>query len=449
MTTTAPLRGSHQAGAVSLAPDRLLRRATWGMVVAFAALALGRTTVHPLGPCHSHVCDPAQLERLWSFRVWAPAWEIQALPAPIPTLAGYAGVVLGAALGVAALVVAARSVLVPRPRRGALAVVLATLPLLSVILIGAMQLATVIYLAGVCAILALRTRWAAITAGTVAVASMVGITPRMATVTSSATSQSVPMGVALACAALIVLGGLCAGVLGAWWRSRAATAAAVAAQERARAAQREAEVADAQTRERARVARDLHDVVAHHISLVAVRAESAPYSQPGLDDGARTVLAEIADDARSALAELRQVLTVLQRHEDAAPLAPQHGAGDVDDLVAEARAAGQPIEDTGEWGDLDAATGYVLYRCVQETLTNARRHAPGSEVLIERGRDTSSVRLEVSNPTGAGATGGDRPDGRGLTGMRERVEALGGSIEVTPGPERFHVVVVLPLGGTQ
>ena len=87
--------------------------------------------------------------------------------------------------------------------------------------------------------------------------------------------------------------------------------------------------------ERARLARDLHDVVAHHVSLVAVRAESAPFLHPGLNDDARAVLAAIAADAREALTELRQVLVVLQRTSDESERAPQPTACDVDDLVAE------------------------------------------------------------------------------------------------------------------
>ena len=96
--------------------------------------------------------------------------------------------------------------------------------------------------------------------------------------------------------------------------------------------------------ERARLARDLHDVVAHHVSLVAVRAESAPFLHPGLNDDARGVLAAIALDAREALTELRQVLVVLQRTSDDGDRAPQPTACDVDDLVAGAVAAGQPID---------------------------------------------------------------------------------------------------------
>ncbi|WP_251151920.1 histidine kinase [Cellulosimicrobium sp. Marseille-Q4280] len=233
----------------------------------------------------------------------------------------------------------------------------------------------------------------------------------------------------------------------AFWTVAAVTvAAAVGAVGRSRDASREAaaagrRAADSQavTAERARVAHDLHDVVAHHVSLVAVRAESAPYVHPGLDDAARGVLTDIAGDARAALGELRQVLAVLQRSEDAAPdLAPQPAASDVVGLVDAARAAGQDVTFVGApdlLARVPATVGYAVYRAAQEALTNARRHAPASPARVDldvvgAGADETgvdgSVVLRVANPL-ANGTGPGEP-GRGLTGMRERVEALGGTL---------------------
>ncbi|WP_336726044.1 sensor histidine kinase [Cellulosimicrobium cellulans] len=202
---------------------------------------------------------------------------------------------------------------------------------------------------------------------------------------------------------------------------------------RAAVATRRAAEAQAVTAERARIAHDLHDVVAHHVSLVAVRAESAPYVHPGLDDTARAVLADIATDAREALGELRQVLAVLQRSEDAAPdLTPQPGAGDVAGLVDAARAAGQDVTLTGGFDAVPAAPGYALYRAAQEALTNARRHAPGRPVVVEArvvgpDRHRTAV-LRVTNPVEGAEQSGTGAAGRGLAGMRERVEALGGTL---------------------
>ncbi|WP_265522833.1 sensor histidine kinase [Oerskovia flava] len=219
--------------------------------------------------------------------------------------------------------------------------------------------------------------------------------------------------------------------------------------------------------ERARVARDLHDVVAHHISLVAVRAESAPYLHP-VGEGAKPVLAEIAQDARGALDELRQVLTVLQRTDGTIDdttdstadsdddgggpgpeRAPQPGADDIAALVEAARGAGQDVELTAALPSLPATQGYVLYRAAQEALTNARRHAPGQAVSMTVTATGDAAELRVTNPLDQtdGAAPGHLP-GRGLIGMRERVEALGGSLtaQVSDDGRAFVVVATLPLG---
>ncbi|MFD4991166.1 sensor histidine kinase [Cellulosimicrobium cellulans] len=215
---------------------------------------------------------------------------------------------------------------------------------------------------------------------------------------------------------------------------------------RAAVATRRAAQAQAVTAERARVAHDLHDVVAHHVSLVAVRAESAPYVHPELDDTARAVLADIATDAREALGELRQVLAVLQRSEDAAPdLAPQPGAGDVVGLVEAARAAGQDVTLTGGFDAVPAAPGYALYRAAQEALTNARRHAPGRPVVVDArvvgpDRHRTAV-LRVTNPVDGAEQSGAGAAGRGLAGMRERVEALGGTLSTGVGDDGATFVV--------
>jgi signal transduction histidine kinase len=230
-------------------------------------------------------------------------------------------------------------------------------------------------------------------------------------------------------------------VVGVSWAAgavhRARTARTAAEQSEHRALEVESAAA-----ERARLARDLHDVVAHHVSLVAVRAESAPFQHPTLDVEARTVLAAIAGDARAALGELRQVLTVLQRTEDApAERAPQPGAADVDALVADARAAGQQVETIGTWGQVGAAPGYVLYRAVQEGLSNARRHAPEARVHLERRQGDGRAGFTLTNPTSQGV---GRP-GRGLLGMRERVEALGGVMTAERTREGFVLDVELPV----
>lgn len=229
-----------------------------------------------------------------------------------------------------------------------------------------------------------------------------------------------------------------AGALGAVRHSRRQNARA--AEESRRALATESVAA-----ERARVARDLHDVVAHHVSLVAVRAESAPYVHPDLDPTARTLLADIATDARGALDELRQVLVVLQRSDTSgAERAPQPGAGDIAALVEQARSAGQDVRFS--WtspDDVPPAPGYVLYRAAQESLTNARRHAPGAIVELAVTVADGAARLHAVNPSPARAV----VPGRGLLGMRERTEALGGTLTVDADGGLVTVDVRVPLGG--
>jgi len=195
------------------------------------------------------------------------------------------------------------------------------------------------------------------------------------------------------------------------------------------------------------MAHDLHDVVAHHISLIAVRAESAPF-QHELDEPTQRLLTDIGDDARAALTELRHALAVLRRSDDVpASTRPQPTAADVGALVEQARAAGQQVEIEGGWGAVAAAPGYVLYRAVQEGLTNARRHAPGERVTIMRTRQGAVVGLEMRNRNGA--PDGAFVPGRGLLGMGERVATLGGSLDAGALDGIATLVVMLPDGGGQ
>jgi signal transduction histidine kinase len=229
-------------------------------------------------------------------------------------------------------------------------------------------------------------------------------------------------------------------------------------EQRAHGQEERALVTDTIARERARMARDLHDVVAHHVSLIAVRAESAPFQYPELGDDARGVLADVAADARSALGELREALAILQRTDDertdderaddehdevpGAGRRPQPTAADLSALVEEAQRAGQQVRVSGEWTDVPDGTGYVLYRATQEALTNARRHAPGSAVDVQRTQRPGEVGVRVSNASTGGVRAVRR--GRGLVGMQERVDALGGTLLVGPTPDAFVVEVRLP-----
>ena len=195
--------------------------------------------------------------------------------------------------------------------------------------------------------------------------------------------------------------------------------------------------------ERARIAREMHDVVAHHMSMIAVRAETAPYRVAGLPDTARQELATIATAAREALTDMRRLLGALRAEEDDALTAPQPGLNDLDDLIATARNAGVDVAvERSDLSGVSPTVGLTAYRITQEALANAARHAPGKPVVIDVRKDGGSLALTVTNPlTGPIGAGG----GHGLVGMRERATLLGGSL--TAGPERFGFVVraVLPL----
>jgi signal transduction histidine kinase len=185
--------------------------------------------------------------------------------------------------------------------------------------------------------------------------------------------------------------------------------------------------------ERARIARDLHDVVAHHVSAIAVQAETARLTVEGLPDEARSHLEAIGNTARDALAEMRRLLGVLR--EDAAGRAerdPQPGLARLHELVETARAAGTPVQLTlrGDAIPLPPGVDLCAYRILQEALTNARRHAEGASVDLELDYRADALRLRVRDH-GPGPADPDA-DGHGLLGMRERAIMVGGTL--TAGP---------------
>ncbi|MCW2933204.1 MAG: putative two-component system sensor kinase [Actinomycetia bacterium] len=208
--------------------------------------------------------------------------------------------------------------------------------------------------------------------------------------------------------------------------------------------------------ERARIAREMHDVVAHHLSLIAVRAEAAPYRLQLAGD-ARAEFGELGGTAREALTEMRRLLGVLRTGE-AAERDPQPRLGDLPGLVAAARGAGLAVEMSrrGPLDGLPAPVGVCAYRIVQESLSNAGRHAPGSAISVTVDVEPAAVRLKIRNGppdaarNGAGAHGpaasGRRP-GHGLAGMRERVTLLRGTFSAGPAPGGgFEVAAELPTG---
>jgi len=203
--------------------------------------------------------------------------------------------------------------------------------------------------------------------------------------------------------------------------------------------------------ERTRIARELHDVVAHHMSLIAVRAETAPYRLPGLPDPARAEFGALSQVAREALEEMRQLLGVL-RYDQPPALAPQPQLADLPALVATARRAGVPVELSvpPTLDQVPSGVGVCAYRIVQESLSNASQHAPGAAVTVSvTTHDCGAVVLRVVNGPGGPprSPGKDHGRGHGLAGMRERVALLGGSLSAGPAPDGgFVVSAVLPVG---
>jgi signal transduction histidine kinase len=188
--------------------------------------------------------------------------------------------------------------------------------------------------------------------------------------------------------------------------------------------------------ERARIARELHDVVAHHISMVSVQAESARLTTPGLPPIGAQRLSAIGDTARAALTEMRRLLGVLRADADSdgADRRPQPGLAQLTELLDQARdatGAGARLIVRGPPTTLDPGIELAAYRIVQEALTNARRHAPGAAVDVELHYSDTALHLLIrDNGPGPGDTA--PVAGHGLLGMRERAAAVGGDLRTGP-----------------
>jgi signal transduction histidine kinase len=197
--------------------------------------------------------------------------------------------------------------------------------------------------------------------------------------------------------------------------------------------------------QRAHIARELHDVVAHHISSLAVQAETARLTTPALPELGAERFAAIGDSARDALDEMRHLLGVMRAPDLGAKLAPQPGLDQLPALADEHRALGGDVRLTfrGAVREAPETLALVAYRVVQEALTNARRHAPGAPVEVLLDYEPDALHIIVSD-RGPGASGG--AGGFGLVGMRERVEAVGGSVTTGDRPGGgFVVAAELPL----
>lgn len=209
--------------------------------------------------------------------------------------------------------------------------------------------------------------------------------------------------------------------------------------------------------ERNRIARELHDVVAHSMSVIQVQAASAPYRLPQLDDAARTEFGEIAASARAAMQEMRQLLGVLRSEDTRHEAMPQPGIRQLAELVPSIERAGVTVTlDIAPEMPNDGLAGTAAYRIAQESLSNVVRHAPGASASVRAELIDGAIVLCVENaaPPGvgsgqAGERGRTPTGGHGLIGMRERCGMLGGALHAGPTADGgYRVLATLPIAAS-
>lgn len=244
-------------------------------------------------------------------------------------------------------------------------------------------------------------------------------------------------------------------VLGSWARERRVYIGTV--EERAQRAEREREArADrAVAAERGRIARELHDVVTHHVSVIVIQAGAALRALERRPADARDALGAIDGTARLALADMRRMLGILgapQTDPGSEPgLEPMPSLDRLGPLIESVRAAGLPVELSihGDRRPLDPGIELSAYRIIQEALTNTLKHARGGRARVDVRFGSVALEVRIADHGGSGPTGVGSIDtgGQGLIGMRERVGLFGGTLEAGPAHDGFRVVARLPLDG--
>lgn len=233
--------------------------------------------------------------------------------------------------------------------------------------------------------------------------------------------------------------------------SRSQRESATAATERAERAEqtREAEAQQRVAEERLRIAQDLHDTVAHQISVISLNAGVASSALDAQPDKARTALRTIRRSAREVLTEIGELLTYLRADDELGTAPPQPSAGDVTALVDRVRELGLAVTLTGEAAlpEITGAAGRVLYRVVQEGLTNAHKHGSAGSATVTIRIEGSDAVVRIVNPVSPAEKNVSEvhPSGLGLTGIRERVASIGGSVESAMSGGSFEVAARLPL----
>jgi signal transduction histidine kinase len=196
--------------------------------------------------------------------------------------------------------------------------------------------------------------------------------------------------------------------------------------------EREERLRAATTEERRHVARELHDIVAHAVSVMVIQAGAARQVLRSAPDRAEEALLTVETTGREAMTELRRFLGALSEDDEAAGLAPQPGIDELDTLLERVREAGLPVsmEVDGEPRPVPPSLDVTVFRIVQEALTNALRYAERAATLVRLTWEPVQLRVEILDDGPSGGT--SNPDGRGLAGMRERASLLGGHVEAGP-----------------
>ncbi|GAA3454471.1 sensor histidine kinase [Dactylosporangium matsuzakiense] len=217
--------------------------------------------------------------------------------------------------------------------------------------------------------------------------------------------------------------------------------------QRARTAEREQAAAAriAVDEERARLARELHDVVTHNVSVMVVQAGAARKVMDARPEQAKEALLAVEAGGRAALTELRQAIGLLTVGDDHADLAPQPGLDQLETLVERVRETGVPVTLAVAAPPVPPGIGLAAYRVVQEALTNAVKHAAGAAIDVVVSADGRTLHIDVADTGGAAALGA-HGSGRGLAGLRERLTVYGGTLTAGPRPTGgFRVQAEIPL----
>jgi signal transduction histidine kinase len=243
---------------------------------------------------------------------------------------------------------------------------------------------------------------------------------------------------------------LLAGALGDAARSRREFAAAMT--ERAERAERsrDDEARRRVSDERVRIARDLHDVVAHQISVISLSAGVASSALETRPERAREALTTIRSASRTVLSDIGGLMSLLRADDpgESGDLRPQHGLADLDELVRRFGEAGLRVElrRSGDGVSLSPASDHVAYLVVQEGLTNAHKHGTDGTVIVTVGRDADALILTLANPVAVDDID-PSPSGHGLRGLRERVSAVRGDVSMVRTDEEFRLAVRIPAAG--